>query len=60
MFSEWMIKSVPAQHLLTGTEQVRLTHLDTIEWRHTHVEEHTVEHRHGNELRDTEDNKNRF
>lgn len=43
-------------HWLAGTAQLRLTHLDTIEWRHTHVEEHTVQHRHGNELKDTEQN----
>lgn len=47
----------PTQHWLVGSEQGKVTHLDTIERCHTHVEEHTIEHWHGNELKNTEHSK---
>lgn len=47
----------PTQHWLVGSEQGKVTHLDTIERCHTHVEEHTIEHWHGNELKNTENSK---
>lgn len=47
----------PTQHRLVGSEQGKVTHLDTIERCHTHVEEHTIEHWHGNELKNTEHSK---
>lgn len=47
----------PTQHWLVGSEQGKVTHLDTIERCHTHVEEHTIEHWHGNELKNTEKKK---
>lgn len=42
---------------MEGSEQGKSTHLDTIERCHTHVEEHTIEHWHGNELKNTEHSK---
>ena len=37
-------------------EKKKKNHLNTVERGHTHVEEHAVEHRHGDELADTEHN----
>lgn len=50
----------PTQHRLVGSEQGKVTHLDTIERCHTHVEEHTIEHWHGNELKNTEHRKKKI
>lgn len=43
----WLVMAVLWRRSLPG---FRGTHLHTVEGSDTHVEEHTVEHRHGNEL----------